>query len=252
MSERGHAMLLLQKSVCISPVALLVPQGREVQPRSLLWSPAWMPPAWREPHDVCGRSRGELLTATSRSSLSPETWWGEDLLPWIRSCHASDLCTGEWFFFLFNGKPINCFSRIFFPLMSDFSTCFLACFSQKLNVFKNVIGLLQNHQVFLIVSSFTTYFYSKINPLMKEYIKVVFPHNTILFSHEGNEVLIPAKMWMKLKNIKLNEKAKTITSCMMPFIWNFQNWWIHLKNKSQRHSHGCQGLIGGENWGLTC
>ena len=89
-------------------------------------------------------------------------------------------------------------------------------------------------------------------PLMKEYIKVVFPHNTILFSHEGNEVLIPAKMWMKLKNIKLNEKAETITSCIMPFILNFQNWWVHLKNKSQRHSHGCQGLIGGENWGLTC
>ena len=73
-----------------------------------------------------------------------------------------------FFLFLFNGKPTNCFSRIFFPLMSDFSTCFLACFSQKLNMFRNVIGLLQNHKIFLIVSSFTTYFYSRINPLMKE------------------------------------------------------------------------------------
>ena len=61
-------------------------------------------------------------------------------------------------FFFFNGKSTNCFSRIFFP--TDLSTCFLACFSQKLNMFKNVIGLIQNH-IFLIVSSFTTYFYPK-------------------------------------------------------------------------------------------
>ena len=60
------------------------------------------------------------------------------------------ICAQVSDFFFFNGKPINCFSRIFFPLMSDFSTCFLACFSQKLNVFKNVIGLLQNHKVFLL------------------------------------------------------------------------------------------------------
>lgn len=95
-------------------------QGREVQPRSLLRSPARLPPPWREPHDVRGSPRGELLTAPRRSSLSPEARWGEDLLPWIRSCHASDLCPGECqmpfqMFFFFSLQvgflPLTCFFR---------------------------------------------------------------------------------------------------------------------------------------------
>lgn len=117
MTERGQGSIVREGCSYLTDCAS-GSQGREVQPRSLLWSPAWLPPPRREPHDVGGSPCGELLTAPRRSSLSPEARWGEDLLPWIRSCHASDLCPGEcqmlfqmFFLTIVGFLPLTCFFR---------------------------------------------------------------------------------------------------------------------------------------------
>lgn len=89
-------MFVLKKSVHVT-FFVSVSQGRKIQPCSLLWSPARLPSPWWQPDDVCGRPGGQLLTARRRQAVSPETRWGADFLPWVRSCHASGLCTGKRF-----------------------------------------------------------------------------------------------------------------------------------------------------------
>jgi hypothetical protein len=159
-TETDHTNVIAKEM--FSSVIPVCSQGGKIQSCRLLWSTAWLSSPWWQPDAVCGGPCGELLTASSRAALSSQTRRGADLLPWVWSCHAPDLCTGEWF--LMVNLPTA------FPFFFPFFCC---CQISPLNEFfrtehvEGFIGL-KRPQIFLLASFFTTYLYSEVSSLIKE------------------------------------------------------------------------------------
>ena len=58
-----------------------------------------------------------------------------------------------------------------------------------------------------------------------------------------DRILIHATMWMGLDNIMLSARSQSQRSihCMIPFMWNFQNWQIYI-DKVDKRLPGMEGV----------